>query len=40
MKHQAFFLRKVKVKKIKCRLLFLFGALRVKVAFHVNFTVL
>ena len=34
MKNQAlFFLRKVKVKKIKCRLLqFLFGALRVKAA--------
>ena len=28
MKHQPYFLRKIKVKKIKCRLLqFLFGAL-------------
>ena len=30
MKNQALFLRKIKVKKLKCRLLqFLFGALRV-----------
>ena len=30
MKHQALFLRKIKVKKMKCRLLqFLSGALRV-----------
>ena len=34
MKHQAYFLRKIKVKKIKCHLLqFLIGSLRVKVAF-------
>ena len=34
-KIKLYFLRKIKVKRLKCRLLqFLFGALRMKVLFH------